>query len=207
MRIKRVVGFGMLAVCSLSWAQPPKPVPSFEPPDAQRTRMELSQLLERYPPSVGTVLSVDPTLLANQPFLDTYPALVSFLSAHPEIGHNPSFYIETPALRFRGDPVAEDVMGDFMIIINLGMGLGLLGWLIRTLVDYRRWNRLTKTQTEVHTKLLDRFTANDDLLAYIQSPAGAKFLQSSPISARRRLREAWARRSAGFSGRCRAASC
>jgi hypothetical protein len=37
-------------------------------------------------------------------------------------------------------------------------------------------------QTEVHTKLLDRFTANDDLLAYIQSPAGSKFLESSPIT-------------------------
>jgi len=37
-------------------------------------------------------------------------------------------------------------------------------------------------QTDVHTKLLDRFTANDDLLAYIQSPAGAKFLESSPIA-------------------------
>jgi hypothetical protein len=36
-------------------------------------------------------------------------------------------------------------------------------------------------QTEVHTKILDRLTANDDMIAYIQSPAGSKFLQSSPI--------------------------
>ena len=36
-------------------------------------------------------------------------------------------------------------------------------------------------QTDVHTKILDRFTANDDLLAYIQSPSGSKFLESSPI--------------------------
>jgi len=36
-------------------------------------------------------------------------------------------------------------------------------------------------QTDVHTKLLDRFTANEDLVAYIQSPAGSKFLESSPI--------------------------
>jgi hypothetical protein len=40
---------------------------------------------------------------------------------------------------------------------------------------------LSKVQTEVHTKIVDRFTANDDLLAYIQSPAGSKFLESSPI--------------------------
>jgi hypothetical protein len=37
-------------------------------------------------------------------------------------------------------------------------------------------------QTDVHTKLLDRFTGNEDLLAYIQSPAGSKFLESSPIA-------------------------
>jgi hypothetical protein len=69
-----------------------------------------------------------------------------------------------------------------MIVLNFGMGVGLLGWLIRTLVDYRRWNRLTSTQTEFHTKLVDRFTANNDLLSYIQSPAGAKFLESTPIA-------------------------
>lgn len=146
----------------------------------------MSRLLERYPPSLRTVLSVDPSLLGNQPFLATYPALVSFLNAHPEIGHNPSFYIGAPGPGpFRGNTVADawrDVMGDFMVIINLGMGIGLLGWLIRTLVDYRRWNRLTSTQTEFHTKLLDRFSANNDLLAYIQSPAGSKFLESTPIA-------------------------
>jgi hypothetical protein len=61
------------------------------------------------------------------------------------------------------------------------MGIGLVIWLIRTLVDFKRWSRLAKVQTDAHTKILDRFTANDDLLAYVQSPAGTKFLQSSPI--------------------------
>ena len=50
------------------------------------------------------------------------------------------------------------------------------------LVDHRRWLRQSKVQTEVHTKLMDRFTSNDDLLAYIQSPAGKRFLESAPIS-------------------------
>ena len=36
-------------------------------------------------------------------------------------------------------------------------------------------------QTEAHTKLLDRFTGNEELLAYVKSPAGAKFLESAPI--------------------------
>src|SRR5580704_8690321 len=187
MRIKRKLGLGMLAVCSLAWAQPPRPPLPFDQPDAQRTREELSRLLERYPPSVRTVLGVDPGLLGNQPYLATYPALASYLNNHPEIAHNPSFYIPAPVPGpFRsGNAIADawkDVMGDFVIVANFGMGVGLLGWLIRTLVDYRRWNRQTSTQTEFHTKLVDRFTANNDLLAYIQSPAGARFLQSTPIA-------------------------
>jgi len=176
MRIRPIVGLGLLAMCSLAWAQP----------DAQRTRDEMSGLLQRYPPSLRTVLSVDPSLLGNQPFLSTYPELVGFLNTHPEIAHNPSFYIGAPGPGpFRGDPVADawkDVMGDLMIVLNFGMAVGLLGWLIRTLVDYRRWNRLISTQTEFHTKLMDRFSASNDLLAYVQSPAGTRFLQSTPIA-------------------------
>jgi hypothetical protein len=180
MRINRKLGWGMLAVSTLGWAQPPQP-------DAQRTREELSRLLEHYPPSVRAVLGVDPGLLGNQPYLATYPALASYLSNHPEIAHNPSFYIPAPMQNpFRsGNAVADawkDVMGDLTIVLNFGMAVALLGWLIRTLVDYRRWNRLTSTQTEFHTKLVDRFTANNDLLSYVQSPAGARFLQSTPIA-------------------------
>ena len=59
---------------------------------------------------------------------------------------------------------------------------GTLAWLIRTAIDYRRWGRLAKVQAEAHTKLLDRFTGNDELLAYVQSSAGARFLKSSPIT-------------------------
>jgi hypothetical protein len=37
-------------------------------------------------------------------------------------------------------------------------------------------------QTDVHTKLLDRFAGSEELLDYIKSPAGSKFLESSPIT-------------------------
>lgn len=54
-------------------------------------------------------------------------------------------------------------------------------WLIRTIIEQRRWSRLAKVQSEVHGKLLDRLTQNEDLLRYIQSPAGSRFLESAPI--------------------------
>ncbi|MDQ2713187.1 MAG: hypothetical protein M3Y24_13330 [Acidobacteriota bacterium] len=161
----------------------------FEEPDAQRTRDELSNLLEHYPPSLQGVLQLDSSLLSNQAYLAPYPALVGYLNAHPEIARNPSFYLgknmgrTSPQDRSTQEfEMWRDVLGGVGVFAGFGMAIGLIVWLIRTLVDYRRWNRLTKVQTEAHTKLLDRFTANEDLLAYIQSPAGAKFLESSPIA-------------------------
>jgi hypothetical protein len=184
--IRRALGLGLLAVC-IGWAQTPaQPVTTIEQPDAQRTREELSQLLEKYPPTLRNVLVLDPTLLANQAYLAPYPGLVSFLSRHPEVARNPTFYIgEAPRPRPDAASLAADMWRDVVqglaVFTGFGMAIGLIVWLIRTLIDYRRWSRLAKVQTDVHTKLLDRFTANDDLIAYIQSPAGSKFLESSPI--------------------------
>jgi hypothetical protein len=59
---------------------------------------------------------------------------------------------------------------------------GVLTWLIRTLIEHRRWSRISKVQADVHNKLMDRFTANEDLLAYIRTPAGKRFLESAPIA-------------------------
>jgi hypothetical protein len=55
-------------------------------------------------------------------------------------------------------------------------------WVVRSIIDHRRWLRLSRVQADVHTKLLDRLTTNEDLLTYIQSPAGRRFLESAPIT-------------------------
>jgi hypothetical protein len=180
---------------SYCWAQNPKSpaaaapsssVASLEEPDAQRTKDQLSNLFEHYPPALRNVLALDPTLLTNQSYLAPYPNLVSFLNAHPEVARNPSFYVGDGhrSYQSRSSEVLDiwrDVVRGLAAFGGFGMAIGLLVWLIRTLVDYRRWSRLAKVQTDVHTKILDRFSANDDVLAYIQSPAGSKFLESAPI--------------------------
>lgn len=197
-RKRRLVPAAILAVCASTsmlsaQAQPNRavqsdPISIVEQPDAERTRQSLRTLLERYPPSVRNVLALDPGLLTNQSYLAPYPALVSFLNSHPDVVRNPSYYIGDPERGRSEDPAAytremwRDVFQAIAVFAGFGMAIGLIVWLIRTLVDYRRWSRLARVQTEVHTKLVDRFTANEDLLAYIQSPAGARFLQSAPIS-------------------------
>jgi hypothetical protein len=202
-RIWRVFRVGVMAVCVTTlqplpgWAQAAKgdaqagqtpSIVTVEQPDAERTKQELSSLLEHYPPTLRGVLALDPSLLGNQSYLAPFPALASFLNSHPEVARNPSFYVGEgwhPRNQDQATQILDmwrDVLNGVSIFAGFSLAVGLLVWLIRTLIDYRRWTRLTKIQTDVHAKLLDRFTANDDLLAYVQSTAGAKFLESSPIA-------------------------
>ena len=170
-------------------AEPATTAIAAEPPDAQRTRDELSRLLDHYPPALREVLALDPSLAANQSYLAPYPDLVRFLRMHGEVARDPAYYFgeglfhnasQDPASRIIG--VWEEVMAGMAALTAFGMAIGLVIWLIRTVVNYKRWSRLAKVQTDAHTKILDRCTANEDLIAYIQSPAGSKFLQSSPIT-------------------------
>jgi hypothetical protein len=159
---------------------------------AEETRRDLEELLKQYPPSLPRVLRLDPTLLTSAEYLKPYPALATFLAQRPEVAHNPAYFFGTfdsgyndPRFRLTAQERAVDMWRNaiegFMIgLLMLGIA-GAVIWLIKTLIEHRRWSRLSKIQTDVHNKLLDRFTANEDLLAYIQTPAGRRFLESAPI--------------------------
>lgn len=176
---------------------PPRPAPelSAEPggqTNADETRDQLEDLLKQYPPTLPQVLKMDPTLLQNSAYLQPYPALAGFLEKHPEVGHNPAYFFADYGNRGEGylRPTPDDraaqawrsAMDGLTIVAVVFTVAGGILLLIKMVIDYRRWSRLTKIQTEAHTKLLDRFTSNEDLLAYAQSPAGRKFLESSPIA-------------------------
>ncbi|HJQ37430.1 MAG TPA: hypothetical protein VKB93_09845 [Thermoanaerobaculia bacterium] len=155
--------------------------------DSSETREQLYGILNRLPPQVAKTLKLDPTLFTNQSYIANYPALASFVTAHPEVPHNPNYYLE--AVWIPSDPVPEtngarmwnrlietiSIFGAFMFFG------GVFIWLIKTVIDHRRWNRLSRMQSEVHNKLLDRFAANEDLLKYVNTPAGRHFLESAPI--------------------------
>src|SRR5215475_1526641 len=106
-RIRECLVVGALAISASLFAQPkppsPPPVGAIEQPDAQRTRQELSRLLDGYPPALRGVLALDPSLLTNQAYLAPYPALLGFLTTQPEIAHNPSFYVGAYERGFRQD--------------------------------------------------------------------------------------------------------
>jgi len=161
--------------------------------DARETRNDLEALLKRMPPSVGRVMRIDPSLMRNESYLAPYPSLAAFLRQHPEVVQNPGYYLEHIEYEFWNPRQPEDARSAAVNAFNhmlqalaIMTGFAAAGaailWIIKTLVDYRRWYRTSKIQTEVHTKLLDRFSSNDDLMAYMQTPSGRRFLESTPIA-------------------------
>ena len=155
--------------------------------NAQATRHELSALLQRHPPSVGAVLKLDPSLMRNESYLASYPAIREFLLRHPEIPQNSSYYFSDVYISEgrwqRPSPQVEMVgntLGGLAAAAAFIVVLSTLIWLVRTVLDQRRWSRLSKIQAEVHSKLMDRFSSNDELLTYVQTPSGRRFLESGP---------------------------
>jgi hypothetical protein len=162
--------------------------------DARETRERLEALLQKLPPAVGRVLRTDPSLMGNEAYLATYPSLGGFLKQHPEVRAAPGYFLEHvgPAEFWSPSPpetpesqaigIWRDMFQTFTIAgVFLAVAFGLI-WIVRTLVEYRRWYRTAKVHAEVHNKLLDRFTASEDLMAYMQTPAGRRFLESAPLA-------------------------
>lgn len=156
--------------------------------DAQGTREALMRILENHPPSVGRVLKLDPSLMRSETYLASYPELRDFLAQHDEIPQNAQFYLEGIRIgqndnyqpRSQKLELLAGILAGFAAFIAAGIIFGTLIWLIRTVLDQRRWSRLSKIQAEVHSKLMDRFSSNDELLTYVQTPSGRRFLESGP---------------------------
>lgn len=166
-------------------------------------RDQLIALL-RMSPTLIDVVETDPSLLADQDYVTrTNPQLAQFLAQHPEVSRNPDFYlfadlprkggryIESLHRRINGNPppteaemqhqTRREYMGDLLGTLAFAAGLGAFLWLIRMLLESRRWSRVFRLQSETHTKLIDRFASNQELLHYMETEPGKRFLEAAPI--------------------------
>ena len=159
---------------------------------ARETRERLQQILQQYPPSVGQVLRLDPSLLTKADYLAPYPTLAAYLGQHPEVAHNPGFFLggtftslQYRDVRTNAMSAIENVFIGVEVMLGFMAAVAALAWIVRAGIEYRRWLRATKVQVEAHTKIVDRLASNEDLLAYMQSPAGQRFLSASiaPVAA------------------------
>ena len=156
--------------------------------DARETRDRLNELLNQYPPSVREVLRIDPTLMYRADYMANYPVLAAFLEQHPEIAHNPGFFVgewrspedsnpRQEAARALRDSV--HFAGVTMIVLTITTGIIFL---VRTVVEHWRWQRAMKAQNELNSKLIDRFSTSEALLAYLQSPQGKALTEGPALS-------------------------
>lgn len=154
-----------------------------EPGSTQRyqLRSTFTQLLHEHAWELPMLLKLDPSLLSNEAFVAKYPELKDFLAKHPEINRNPRFYLAELPMPGRNNSMLDEIVEMLAVLSGFALATFALLWLVRTIIEQRRWNRLTRTQNEVHNKILDRFGKSEEVLAYIQSPAGTKFLESAPI--------------------------
>jgi hypothetical protein len=148
------------------------------------------------------VVETDPTLLANQDYVSrTNPQLAQFLALHPEVTLNPDFYLFANFPSERGRYVSalhrrvnggsdyrnDEAESRRRFLLNLVqvptflVVMALLIWLIRILLENRRWGRVFRMQSDVHAKLIDRFANSEELLQYMGTEPGKRFLEAAPI--------------------------
>ena len=180
---------------------PPSIQPQLSEKDASDLQDELLKLL-RLSPTLAEVVAHDPSLLSNANYVNrNNPELGHFLEAHPEIAQNPDFYLfnnlhgqnEPPsnALERKLWPSMSHQQPDYPLqsLINDGIPflvfvciLAALLWLTHVLLENRRWNRIFKLQTDVHGKLIERFGTSQEVLTYMNTDAGRRFLEATPIA-------------------------
>ncbi|MGA9670581.1 MAG: hypothetical protein WBQ94_15325 [Terracidiphilus sp.] len=202
----RSVALPIVFSAALASAQSHTPAPA-QPPvavsdrDLASTQEELIKLL-RLSPTLTTVVEHDPSLLSNQDYVNrNNPQLGQFLSSHPEIARNPEFYLFShldgerdrdhaleravwPELDQRPHSSgAGEIIQPLSAVLAFACFLGTIIWLLRQFLENRRWSRIFKLQSEVHSRLIDKFSTNQELALYMATDAGKRFLEAAPISA------------------------
>jgi len=191
-----------IASSSVAQAQPAKragktppssaPDTSTSPSNVDATREELFRLL-RLSPKLTTVVARDPSLLADESYVArNNPELAQFLHDHPEVVRNPEFYLFLPSderfrkgsremrleaqvwPEFRGsDPGRyHAIYQDTTILLVFVSILGALLWIFRILLENSKWRKVSKIQSDIYNKLLDKCGTNEELLSYLRSGAG-----------------------------------
>jgi hypothetical protein len=160
--------------------------------NVEELRNDFREVMRHYSPALGQVLKLDPTLLTNPSYLQSYPTLAAFLSAHPEVARSPQFFLsdvrtaddrsdfqETTSARAMR--MLEDIVQMVAVLLGIGIAASLLGWLVRHLLAHRRWLRATKLQMEIHNRLMERLSSSADVQAYLESAATNRLLSDVPL--------------------------
>jgi hypothetical protein len=148
--------------------------------DAQRGALD--RFLDAHP-EIGNEVVGRPAAMTDPNFLHDHPELQAFLDTHPLVKADPRAFIS--AREWRNDPPRSDLgefMNDLAPLAAFTCALLAILWVIRTLLENRRWNRSFKMHEEVHTKLIEKFASGQDFNAYMQSEGGKRLVEWTPPS-------------------------
>lgn len=67
---------------------------------------------------------------------------------------------------------------DIAILLVLLSAFATAGWVIYMAADTTRRQRRLKAQTELHSRLLDKFSSAQEVVEFLQTPGGAHFVDS-----------------------------
>jgi hypothetical protein len=189
---------------SSAQARRPAAAPSaaMQPPTDQDVAAIQDQLLHllRLSPVLTSVVARDPSVLADQAYITrNNPELAQFMASHPDIAKNPDFYLFShldpgggrrdqaleravwPDLApFGNRPSSTAAVMDQLqpIIIVPAIFLALV-WVIHLFVQSHRWSRTFRQQSEIHARLIDKFSTSQELAAYMETEAGKQFLSAA----------------------------
>lgn len=71
-------------------------------------------------------------------------------------------------------------MGDLTILIPITVFV-VTGYIVRTIVHNRRLSEVARLQTELQTRLLEKFGTAEEMRHYLESDAGRRFVESATV--------------------------
>ena len=173
-------------------------------PAAMSQGMTQQKLLElvRVSPTLAKVVAEDPSLLSDAEYVQkNNPDLAQFLTEHPEVARNPGYYlfsdlreegqqryqVMTPKTGFE-EPRREErselegIANDVAPVVALAAFLLAAFWLLKLVLENRRWGKIFGMQSSVHSQLIEKFGTSEELLTYMGTEAGKRFLEAAPIA-------------------------
>lgn len=160
-----------------------KPAPGATEPGQEQidaARGSFDRFLDAHP-EIGGNVRIDPGLVSRPGYLREHPELQAFLDAHPLVKADPRAFISPEAWKLQNRRTETDEFLSYAVpfLLFICLLLALL-WGVRSILEHRRWNRSFKVQEDVHTKLLEKFSSGQELMAYVESGAGKKLLEWAP---------------------------
>jgi hypothetical protein len=164
---------------------PQKPAP--EAPEANQEQIDAARgSFERFldsHPEIGNDVRSDPNNLTRPDWIHDHSELQAFLESHPLVKADPRAFVSPESWAYQNHRSNTDNLLSWFIPFSVFVCclLAVL-WVLRIVLENRRWNRSFKVHEEVHAKLIEKFGSSQDLAAYMESEAGKRLLEWTPPS-------------------------